>query len=291
MMRIPQPKEFPGVVFHDDITDFANTVAAHPAVNDAPYASSYDRWPETLRLAREGTTEGIEDAQKLVEELTLGATGNLHRWAPDRAGAFPIVPEFLANSPTPMRRRTTEASEVAPLTVWVGSACSSGTSRQAYQKRGVVLMALVMMLIQQGRPVRLMVHTDDGVFLNGSRREEYGAQVWEIPTRPLNLGLGMFALSSQDVEFTLTAIGLWALQKSRLRWPHEVTRKVIGEGWTGEYHKDQRHPKWIEYQAQAFGGSVDDLWIPAPHLYDPITKDPLGWLKEKLAEYGSHHTD
>lgn len=125
----------------------------------------------------------VAEAEKLIAQLDADIELEHPEWVSSVYGAYPIVPEFLAGSPTPMRHRTRVPSDSEPVGIWIDLTSSAGVDYDIIKKRGIVVMALVLKL-QQLRAIDLhccCVLPDDrngGTFID-----------LVMPTRPLQLGV------------------------------------------------------------------------------------------------------
>ena len=103
-------------------------------------------------LAKRGDDSFVSHAEALLEKIE-GEVDSHAEWVPSIYGAYPVVPEFLAGSPSSMWRGT-RPSDASPVAVWVDLTCSGGFSAKDMEKRGTAILALVMKL-QAIRPVDL----------------------------------------------------------------------------------------------------------------------------------------
>lgn len=181
----------------------------------------------------------------------------------DVVGAVPNIPAFLAGHPQHMRRRERTARDNAPLTVYMDLTSSAMIEAKDVQKRGIVLLALVRMLVEH-RPVELWVGTSKG------RPGCSGTVAWRIDTAPLDL-----ARSAYHIGAAAMARGFGyglddSLHKTGGQWPF------------GKYDYSTNN-------AEARLKSVVDwgelLYIPPIHLSDPLTTKPIEWLKRTMATY------
>jgi len=182
----------------------------------------------------------------------------------DVVGAIPNVPAFLAGHPQCMRRRERTAKETAPLFIYMDLTSSASVSARSVQRRGIVLLALVRMLVEH-RSVELYVGTSIGEY----RISE--TCMWHIDTRPLDLARAAYHISS-----TAMARG-------------------FGYGMVhDEFCTDNGHWPFADHGyhirtaksrlANIFPG-VEILYIPPIYGTDEMIERPVQWLKEQMSQY------
>jgi len=144
----------------------------------------------TLRLSQTGDTALVPEAELLLSKLDTAIETTRPQWQRSPAGAFCSVPDVLAGLPTPMRRRVDVPDERAPITILVCSSCSAGIDAKTMQKRGTVILALVMALSRL-RPVSLQsLATTYGIDAEGET-----IITNEINTAPLDLATACYVLT------------------------------------------------------------------------------------------------
>jgi hypothetical protein len=140
-------------------------------------------YSEIVDHAIHGDDSLVDEAEKLIAKLDADIELEHPEWLPSVYGAYPIVSEYLASSPTPMRHKTQVPAENEPVGIWVDLTSSAGVSYDLIRKRGIVVLALVLKL-QQLRPVDLHcccvlpADKNGGTFIDLT-----------MPTRPLQLGV------------------------------------------------------------------------------------------------------
>ena len=216
------------------------------------------------RKATTGDTSLVEESEKFlasIEDQIPMSRG----WknVDDVVGAIPNVPAFLAGHPQHMRRRQRAAKENAPLTIYMDLTSSAMIDAKTITRRGVVLLALVRMLVEH-RAVELWVGTSKG------RTGVSGTVAWRIDTAPLDLSRSSYH------------IGATAMSRGFGYGIDDANHKT-GGGWPfGEYDYRKVNAKERLQEAMDVG---EMLYIPPIHLSDPMTKDPVGWIKRTMKEY------
>ena len=185
----------------------------------------------------------------------------------DVVGAIPNVPAFLAGHPQHMRRRERTARDNAPLMIYMDLTSSAMIDAKDVQKRGIVLLALVRMLVEH-RPVELWVGTSKGE----SRR--YGGGVsgtvaWRIDTAPMDLARAAYHIGSSAMS---RGFG-YGLDDSL----HQT-----GGGWPFGDYMSHRHFEKRLRDVVDFG---ELLYIPPIYGNDELVDKPVQWLKRVMATY------
>lgn len=174
----------------------------------------------------------------------------------DVVGSIPNVPAMLAGYPQAMRRRERTMKDTAPLTIFMDLASSMGIKQDKILQRGIVLLALTRMLVEH-RPVSLWVGTSMG---DGGMTSTVA---WQIDTMPLDLARAAFHISS--------------VAMSRL-FGYATCEMLVDKHIGGFGHQNVD-------QLKVVAGWNDVLHIPAINYYDPMTNDPVAWIKRVMAQY------
>jgi len=181
----------------------------------------------------------------------------------DVVGAIPNIPAFLAGHPQCMRRRQRVAKENAPLTIYMDLTSSAAIEAKTVQRRGVVLLALVRMLVEH-RPVELWVGISKG------RGGLSGTVAWKIDTTPLDL-----ARSSYHIGATMMARG----------FGYGIDDAVHQTGGSWPFSSHDLHCRTAKARLMEAMDVQDMLFVPPIFVTDPLTNDPVGWLKRTMKEY------
>lgn len=105
-----------------------------------------DTRPELMQALDAGREHGRKLAQPKAERL---------RWELDAVGALPSVPHYLSGCERTMLRPAMQASESAPLRIWVAVSAQFSLSEDELIRRGGVLAGIVETLAAV-RPVELV---------------------------------------------------------------------------------------------------------------------------------------
>lgn len=180
----------------------------------------------------------------------------------DVVGAVPNVPAFLAGHPQCMRRRERSAQSTAPLTVYMDLASSMVIGKDLILQRGVALLALVRLLVAH-RPVELWVGTTLGT---------HGVQAtsaWQIDTAPMDLARAAF----QIADSTMSRLFGYAMGEA------QVGRHLGGFGFAGFSADEAAKP------LRTVTGWSEVMYLPPISYSDPLTKDPVGWIRKVMQQY------
>lgn len=209
-----------------------------------------------------------DDFLNQIEDLVPMSKG--WRNVDDVVGAIPNVPAFLAGHPQHMRRRERTARDNAPLAIYMDLTSSGGIDARKVQRRGIVLMALTRMLVEH-RPVELWVGASLGNYGGWGRGTGLsGTVAWRIDTTPLDLARAAYHIGSTAMS-RMFGYGLnHAINQTAGSWPF------------GNYEK---HCATAEKRLKAVMDWGDVMYVPPVYLNDPLTTDPVGWLKRVMRRY------
>lgn len=213
---------------------------------------------QIISNAKHGDDSLVVEAEKLISQLDADIELEHPEWISSVYGAYPIVPEFLAGSPTPMRHRTRVPADNEPVGIWVDLTSSAGVNYELIRKRGIVVLALVLKL-QQLRAIDLhccCVLPDDkngGTFIDLT-----------MPTRPLQLGV---------VCHVLTCVGF-------------ARHVMYGAAETMNQSRLGR-PLRRDEEFRSVGSIPDsDVTIVGSHLYDvQELANSLAWVQGMVNKY------
>ncbi len=219
----------------------------------------------TLLFGNDATTA---QAEELLSQIALPEIST-RRAVTVRSpyGGRVSVSDWLAGSPTPMRRRRKTDLDTNPLQVYVSTTCSAAITADQIMRRGVAILAYLM-LAQQYRPVDLCLYTD----MHG---DDDGTTHLLIPieSRPLNLSTSAYCLTSAGYDRGLT---------------HSVGRMLNGfdGSWAAGFQYGRANAAYTAGLRRKFNASDDALMISSIHAHDPLLTDPLGWINDQLSHAG-----
>lgn len=256
------------MLFHfDSVEQFARTCAGLPAAAIAR-ASSFGLdwyggldWNETVARALRGDDSLVPQAEALIAKLEGAIEVQGYQVRPDVWGSRVSVPDYLAGSPTSMRRRAKVASDLSPIGVYVSVTSSASISAETLLRRGTAILALIMKL-ERVRPVSLRLITElDGV-ADGNH-----VQVIPIESQPLNLSTACFALARTGFDRHLC---------------HAYGHACDGYagGWAARIHDGETaYTQWLRDHV---GMAPQDLYIKRAAVGDALLSDPVAWINQQV---------
>jgi hypothetical protein len=205
-----------------------------------------------------GDEKQVPSAQRLLDKLMVESLEvSQPAWMREVAGAYPSVPDFLANDPESMFTLQPVESPTAPITVWIDLMSSGGCSLQELENRGIAMLALVLKL-QQVRPVRMNVCY--GAPSNGC------GLVLPWPTQPVELATTCAVLCRGE----LTRLPLMAILR-------KASQDYIGMG----LQTDEEMRGFFEIPE-------GDLVLRAMILNNTLMRtNPVAWVNEQLKKAGA----
>lgn len=247
---------------------FSNTSRSQRAWSDSETGGSYD---QHLIFMANGDARYVAKAEALLDKIARVANGVPEvAWESSPVGAYPIVPEYLAGHPMPMRCNQ-ESETLAPISIYVATTCSGGITQEELMARGVAVLALVLKL-QRIRSVNLYVTCETA----GKRTSDDYIQVIPIHSKPLSIAHATYALTSAGFVRRLTYA--CAKEFSGSDYVH----------WSYNYHKlggSDRSPAYESWIRKQLDMTPEDLYIFPSYLGDLSTTDPVAWVNSQLARY------
>jgi len=220
---------------------------------------------ETARLKTlQGDDSYVAEAEKLLDLLDASVETPHAEWVGSVYGAYPIVPEFLAGSPTPMRHRQNVEGDNSPITIYVSTTCSAGISTETMLKRGVAILALVLKM-QQIRPIELCLLAET----HGRTDGEY-LQVIPIITKPVDISVAAFTLCHVAFARQLTYGAAIRDDKFNGSWPNTYN----GGG-----------APWEAHVREALGMAEQDLYIGSARMWDDMITKPVEWVNAQVKRF------
>lgn len=259
------------IIRYDSIAALADAYVKH----NCHYGSggwNRDSWfnneskSESIRKARYGDTALVPKAEALLTQLDQAIETPRRQWELAPAGAFCSVPDMLAGRPANMRRMVMTQDEKAPITILATTTSSGGIHASTLQKRGTVILALVMALTRV-RPVSLQQLT----ILDGRDNGETVITA-EINTHPLDLATACYALTSAGFARRLT-YGL-----------AETLNRFTG-GWPRTYRYGNQEPYLARLRQELAPDPTRCLIIGSAELHDELLQQPVAWIQKQIARF------
>ncbi len=235
---------------------------------------TYDHWygPLTYDSSVErcilGDNSIVPKAEAILAQIDAAVEVPSPVWAPSVYGAYPMVPEYLAGAPDPMRRMIPAASDVSPVSVVVATDPAAGVTHADMLIRGVAVIALVMKL-STIRPVKLTLLSENNTQrLNAEGRIEPYLLAVDINTQPLDLASACFAIAGASFARHL-AFSVTAHNGHSVSWPTE-----------------HNTPRWLPYLHRIGLLTDKDLFIPAARYEDrQMYTAPIDWVNSQVMKY------
>lgn len=227
---------------------------------------------DSLRFAEYGNTTLVPQAEAFLKKLDQVIETPRPVWDRSPAGAFCSVPDYIVGLPTPMRRQVHQQDEHAPITILVTTTSSAGVDAKTLEKRGIVILALVMAL-SRIRPVSLQ----QLAFMDGYRDKSGETIITsEINTSPLDLATACYVLTSAGFARRLTyGIGK-AHNDFSGGWPRAF-RYSFSSDTDNTYHN---------YLKQTLvADPTKCLLIGESKLGDELLATPLTWINKQITRF------
>ena len=244
--------------------------------HDFPSSNSWfngESTKQTLDFALNGNDSLVSKAQELIDSLDTEIETLRREWIPGVAGSYPVVADFCRGLPTSMRRRVELPNDSAPIHILVSTTSSAGIDAKYLQKRGTVILALVLAL-SAIRPVSLHVFA----MLDGSA-DSTGEIITlaKINTTPLDLATACYCLTSSGFDrriFHYTS-KIWANYRG---------------GWPRDYNTNQ--DKYIKDLPKKLGfNDSDTLLIKPAYIGDKMLINPINWINEQIQRFRANSPD
>lgn len=225
---------------------------------------------EKVKKGRKIMEEGTPHLVKHIEEVRKVIWENVptmqRTWRREVVGAFPSVPAYLAGVPEDMFNIHYDENEHTPLRIWVGVASSAGVSREQLIKRGAAIAAFAQAL-SQVRPVYITPYT-----CGGDRGNNSVTVSWDLQSSPMVMSEVAAAIMEENV-----------MRQFAMDCEYVANPKTNG-AWMYGYDDEA-------YMRKMLGCAEEDLWLNSIHYYDPLLRDPVGWVKSQLKKYSAEEDD
>jgi hypothetical protein len=227
---------------------------------------------DAIRKTHSGDQALVAPSDLLISQLEDQIV-HTKKWrnVDDVVGAIANVPAFIAGVPQCMRRRQRLDHDDAPVTIFMDLTSSAGISAQDLLKRGTAILAFARLLCEH-RAVELWggISIGEGGWGGKAWSNTVG---WRIDTTPLDLARAAFLLAAPAMA---RGIG------------YALGEKTSSRGSWGGSWPFGNHDKHVATQAERLQralGNSELLLVPPIYLNDPLTQDPVGWIKRELSQY------
>jgi len=230
---------------------------------------------QALASLKNGSMEHLAAAEQILDQLRVEGilSSGLRTWQPSVTGAFPNVPNAIANVPESMMRRQSSdfASMSSPLHIVVQVDISGGMDAKQIRNRGIAVLGLVLAL-QSMRPVTVSVFSN----LQPTDKTSAHASLITLESAPLDLDRATYMLC--NVEFPRQLCYGIGCESAGIKH----TPGLLRWGW----NKIPTDKKTIEAVREMLQLSPDDIYIPGGHITDDLMLNkPVEWVKQQIEKH------
>ena len=261
-----------------NVTELVEYSDKQVAAGKHAYGGNEDNWAgmgyrEARHMALNGDDRFVPAAFDLlaaVDEALPPTSGfEIRR---DVVGSRVNWADWMAGSPTPMRRRLRRHVESGEVQVWISFGPSASLGVNDCIKRGAAIMALIMK-IQQYRPVQVWLY--DETQTNNTGYPFYF--IVGVDSRPLSLAHVGFAVS-HPAFFRQPAIAA------------EYNCGARAGCWAPDMHQ-HAHPTpgmqtYQQRRDRRLGVNPSDVVLSSACDWNPLIKQPVEWIKAELVRIG-----
>jgi len=219
-------------------------------------------YPQIVQSLIAGDIAYVAKAERMVAQLKdveLPSTFGRRRRR-DVVGTRCNMGEYMAGSPTCMRRKVTSEDDTQPLRIAVDMFISCAFTPQQVEARGLAILALLVK-IMQFRPVELFVFCESRDNWDSNFQ---AIQLCEINSKPLDLATSAVALCDADIS-------------RRIFFPLLV--EVVTDGSLCP-PKAGREAQVV--RAELLGLRENDLLIESQTLGSYDLSNPVGWVDKQM---------
>ena len=186
------------LVKFDSIESFVKTADAKVPLANRDIGTKHffggDTFSSAVEKALYGDDRCVAEAERMIEGFTVSAPDTaMFKTVRSPFGGRVSVSDYLAGSPTLMRRRVKQVSDVAPVKMVVSLASSWTIPAKEMTRRGTAVLALLMQL-QKVRPVELFLLLE----VAGTDRNDGAGpahyQLIRVESKPLNISVVAYAI-------------------------------------------------------------------------------------------------
>ena len=152
---------------------------------------------DSMATAVNGSQRYVQKAVDLIDRIEASVERDQRVWQRDVVGAYPSVPDFLANDPECMWKREPTSDDNSPIKIWVDLVTSGGIDSNIIERRGACISALILNLTARNRAVELWsmsnMDGDDGIT----------NVCIKLPSNPIDISVISYITSSAGFMRTL----------------------------------------------------------------------------------------
>lgn len=154
-------------------------------------------YADSMTTAVTGSQRYVQKAVDLVDRIEASVERDQQVWQRDVVGAYPSVPDFLANDPECMWRREPTENDNSPIKIWVDLVTSGGIDSHIIERRGACISALILNLTARNRAVELWSMT------NMHGRDGITNICIKLPSNPIDISVISYITSSAGFQRNL----------------------------------------------------------------------------------------
>ncbi len=227
---------------------------------------------DAIRFSKEGdpniVSKYVSTVDKLVNEYQF-RNDNRTAYRPSVAGSRVSVQDYLAGSPTSMRRRVPQEMQNRSVNIYVGTTCAAGIPADKMMERGATILSLLEFLQTSQVSVELYLLAETHGATDGDL-----IQVIQVESHPLNLSTAGFAIAHPAFARQVTYCHAYNIDDFNGMWGRS-------QGYFGQ--SDEQANGYTEKLAVAIGMSPADIYVPPPKYYHgDIFTNPDKWLEERI---------
>lgn len=259
-------------------------VDAHDALplSDRERGRKHDAWlqgrgrtlDQNRAACRDGDLSWMPKAEALLSKLSPQVEVEVPVYHPAPVGARPHVPNAVLGVPDSMYRRVVDATTTSPVRIVAFLTSSACYSEEEVESRGIAILALAVAL-SRVRPVSLQIAVT--LACEDAKSEEDRKQ-------------GSLTLVNVDLNATCLSEACPALAcvgVARALCFNIARNDGFMYGWAPwvRFSGDRLTDESLARAKQEFGLDDQDLIIPPIYAGDPLMKDPIKWINERVALY------
>lgn len=226
---------------------------------------------DAIRMSKEGdptiVSKYVSTVDKLVNEYQF-RNDNRTGYRPSVAGSRVSVQDYLAGSPTCMRRRVPQEMQNRSVSIYVSTTCAGGIPADKMMVRGATILSLLEFLQTSQVSVELFLLAETHGRTDGDL-----IQVIQVESHPLNLSTAGFAIAHPAFARRITYCHAYNIDGFNGQWGRSQSA-YYSSGTGGTY---------AEKLSKAIGMGPSDIYVPAPKYDDgDIFVNPDKWLEERI---------
>lgn len=261
-------------VYFDSPREFAETIEREGVKRKSWTTDTWagGDWQTAVRECRDGAEKYAHDVTAMIDSIPIAVPRSA--WVPSPAGAFPIVPEYLAGRPDPMRRRVQVCAETAPIRMFLDLVSSQEIDEADLRKRGASFLALAMALVQV-RPVELYATIPDRPT---QAKAKSAVSVIRLATAPLDTAAVAAVFCNPAITRHLGYAyvnHLAGVPESGLDW------------YRGIYPTNEARSNYVDALRADLGLAPGDVYLPPAYYGDEAISNPRAFVERGIREYAA----